>query len=218
MNFGSTPRKRRFHRTQQAILDASRAIIAADGIAALSMRAIADRIDYSVAGLYEYYAGKEEIIAELCIEGHQRFFQYLDEVDRSLPVRNYIDELGHAYLEFARQNPDYFVLIFTTAPIAVQGGHLHISDDSAEGKEPLEPIRTDSTFDLLVAGLQRGVDEGVFLHHPDRPVLDMALGLWGMVHGMAMLQVTTMRGMPVDFDHVRRMMFSVLAQGLATPE
>ena len=59
-HFSATP----YARTQQAILDAARAIIHEQGPDKLSMRAIADRIDYSPAGLYEYYGSKEEIIAE----------------------------------------------------------------------------------------------------------------------------------------------------------
>ena len=59
----TAPRTKRHLRTKQAILDAARQIIAEEGPAALSMRALADRIDYSAAGLYEYFGSKEEIIA-----------------------------------------------------------------------------------------------------------------------------------------------------------
>ena len=48
-----TKRTKRHLRTKQSILDAARAIIAEEGPAALSMRALADRIDYSAAGLHD---------------------------------------------------------------------------------------------------------------------------------------------------------------------
>ena len=54
-----TPRQRRHLRTKDAILDAARQIIATEGAEKLSMRAIAKRIDYSPAGLYEYFGSKD---------------------------------------------------------------------------------------------------------------------------------------------------------------
>ncbi|MCB0105373.1 MAG: TetR family transcriptional regulator, partial [Caldilineaceae bacterium] len=45
-----TPRERRALRTREAILDAARKIISKDGVDGLSMRNIADAIDYSPAG------------------------------------------------------------------------------------------------------------------------------------------------------------------------
>ncbi|NJN55580.1 MAG: helix-turn-helix transcriptional regulator, partial [Anaerolineae bacterium] len=55
-----TPRERRHLRTKDAILDAARLIIKEQGADALSIRAIAEQIDYSPAGLYEYFGSKEE--------------------------------------------------------------------------------------------------------------------------------------------------------------
>ena len=64
----STPRERRAQRTRDAILEAARQIIGKDGIDGLSTRGIADAIDYSPAGLYEYFGSKEEIIAKYMSE------------------------------------------------------------------------------------------------------------------------------------------------------
>lgn len=50
-----TPRERRAQRTRDAILEAARGIISKKGVEALSIRSIADAIDYSPAGLYEYF-------------------------------------------------------------------------------------------------------------------------------------------------------------------
>ena len=62
-------RTRRQERTRRAILDSALAIVAESGPDALSMRAIADRIDYSAAGLYEYFGSKEEILNAVREEG-----------------------------------------------------------------------------------------------------------------------------------------------------
>ncbi len=81
----SQTRQRRHVRTKQAILDAALEIVIQDGPAALSMRALAERIDYSPAGLYEYFGSKEEIIAAVCDEGQRMLYEAMDRVNGGLP-------------------------------------------------------------------------------------------------------------------------------------
>jgi ACR3 family arsenite transporter len=78
-----SPRIRRHQRTQQAILDAARAIISREGVGELSMRAIAERIDYSPAGLYEYFDGK---VKSLGFQGEQIIAQPLIIAMLAVPV------------------------------------------------------------------------------------------------------------------------------------
>ncbi len=66
--------RRRHVRTKQAILDAALEIVIQNGPAALSMRSLAERIDYSPAGLYEYFSSKEEIISAVCDEGQRMLY------------------------------------------------------------------------------------------------------------------------------------------------
>ena len=110
-----SPRERRRQRTEQAILEAARQIIRKQGIDALSMRGIAEAIDYSPAGLYEYFGSKEEIVYAVIGQGFERFTRALQSVERSLPTRAYIVNVGMAYIDFAVLNPDFFLLMFTTA-------------------------------------------------------------------------------------------------------
>ena len=118
-----TPRQRRHLRTKDAILDAARQIISEDGIASLSMRGLADRIDYSAAGLYEYFGSKDEIITAVCLQGDKRLRQNMGRVDKALPPMNYLIEIGLAYIDFAVTNPDHFMLMFASglsAPDEIQ--------------------------------------------------------------------------------------------------
>jgi AcrR family transcriptional regulator len=191
-----TPRERRFQRTQQAVLDAALEIINKQGVEALSIRAIAEKIDYSPAGLYEYYASKEEIIGALCTQGLQHFARHLRSVDKSLPPEAYMIELGVAYVEFALKNPDFFLLMFTTAPLVLP--------DFAEHKPNVErALQDDDAFSILVRGVERCVDAGLFYPQPNFGVLEMARTAWALVHGIAMLQLSALRELPFAFDQIR---------------
>lgn len=188
-----SPRERRRQRTGEAILDAARGIIRSEGVDALSMRAIASAIDYSPASLYEYYGSKEEIIAAVCGQGHERFKRYLQRVDTSLPIETYLLELGTAYIDFAVQNADFFLLMFTTSAFvpSSSGDHTSIKHE----------VLDDTSFDVLLSGVQRAIDEGYFATQSGLDALEIAYVLWAQVHGLAMLRVTTQH-ITVDYDVV----------------
>jgi AcrR family transcriptional regulator len=192
-----SPRERRRRRTEQAILDAARRIISEDGPDGLSMRAIAERIDYSAAGLYEYFGGKDEIIHAVCGQGHARLTATMQRVDPGLPATEYLVEIGQAYIDFAVRNPDYFVLMFTDPESGPPPGMR---------REDVLQQMTDegSSFGLLLRAIQRGIDDGIFIVQPGYDTLEMAHTAWSIVHGMAMLRIGNARSLPMDFASAER--------------
>jgi AcrR family transcriptional regulator len=189
----TTTRTRRHLRTKQAILDAAREIIAEDGINALSMRALADRIDYSPAGLYEYYGSKEEIVTAMCEEGQRFLYAAMAEVDRALPPVDYLYEIGLAYIRFALEHPDYFLVMFTAAPPPDMAG---VSEDAV--REMMQ--QEGSPYGILLRAIQHGIDEGTFLVRPGFGLHEMGYAAWTLVHGIAMLRTTALRYYPGDLD------------------
>jgi AcrR family transcriptional regulator len=197
------PRERRFQRTRKAILDAALAIIREEGPAALSMRALADRIDYSAAGLYEYFGGKDAIIAEVCQQGHERLASHMGQADANLPVVDYLYEIGIGYVRFALENPDHFLLMFTVPP-----------SGPAADASPEELLEGDPSFAILLAAIRRGIEERVFITRPGFGLMEMAYAAWSTVHGIAMLRVTSLRDYPLDFETADREALRNFARGL----
>jgi AcrR family transcriptional regulator len=189
----TTTRTRRHLRTKQAILDAARTIIAEDGIDALSMRALADRIDYSPAALYEYFASKEEIVAAVCEEGQGFLYAAMDQVDRTLPPVDYLYAIGQAYIGFALEHPDYFLVMFTAAPPPEMSG---VSEEAV--REMMQ--QQGSPYGILLQAIQRGIDEGTFPVRPGFGLHEMGYAAWTLVHGIAMLRTTSLRTYPADLD------------------
>jgi AcrR family transcriptional regulator len=197
------PRERRFQRTRQAILDAALEIIREEGPAALNMRALAERSDYSAAGLYEYFGGKDEIIAEVCRQGQERLANHMRMADASLPVVDYLYEIGIGYIRFALENPDYFLLMFTAG-----------SSGPAGDLPPEKLLEGDSSFHILLGAIRRGIVEGAFVSRPGFELMEMAYAAWATVHGIAMLRVTILRGYPLDFEVADRAALRNFARGL----
>jgi AcrR family transcriptional regulator len=100
-------------RIQQAILTAARDLFVTDGYRNVSMRKIADRIEYSAAAIYSYFPSKDDIFFALAEEGFRLLAQQL---------QNAIDNIGDplerlrrglwAFYEFSKTNPEYFELMF----------------------------------------------------------------------------------------------------------
>jgi AcrR family transcriptional regulator len=203
----STKREKRHLRTRQAILDAARTIIAEEGPAALSMRALADRIDYSAGGLYEYFGGKEEIIAAVCGQGQQYLYDAMNAVDPALSPVEYLHQIGLAYIRFALEHPDYFLLMFTTAPapnMAETPGEAVLAQLHGEG----------SAYGLLVQAIRRGIDAGVFAVRAGFDQDEMTYAAWSVVHGIAMLRTTALRHYPLDLAAADEQVLRNFVRGL----
>lgn len=180
-----TPRERRQQRTREAILDAARQIIREQGAEAVSIRAIAAQIDYSPAGLYEYFDSKEAIMTAVCWQGHERLTRAMTAVEATLPPGDYLVAIGQAYIAFAMQNPEHYLMMFTNPAFA--GSPEEIAD-------------TGSSFGILLAAIERGLEEGVFQARAGFGLMEMAYAAWGLVHGLAMLRLTYLTEFPSDFD------------------
>lgn len=191
-------RQRRQAKTRQSILDAARQIIVEKGPGELSMRSLAERIDYSPSGLYEYFDSKEDIIQAVCLEGHARLTQEMRLVDESLPPREYLLQIGLAYIRFAIRNPEYYLLMFTSSQV----------EPSQE-----EMLSEGSSYLILVRGIERGIQSGDFIPRPHFGVFEMAFAAWSLVHGIAMLRIY-MKSEPPDFDQTVLAALNNLGRGL----
>ena len=101
--------------TRINILDASLQIIKEEGWAALSMRKIADTIEYSAPVIYSYFLNKEAVEIELAKQAYDNFNNYI--ADRVLPVTGAEERfkmIGIAFLEFTSKEKELYQLILST--------------------------------------------------------------------------------------------------------
>jgi len=100
-------------RIREAILTAARELFVAEGYRNVSMRKIAERIEYSPAAIYSYFASKDDIFFALAEEG----FRLLAECGMA-SAQGAADPLERlrrglwAFYEFSKAHPEYFELMF----------------------------------------------------------------------------------------------------------
>lgn len=157
-------RLRNYHHgdLRNALKEAARAILEEEGLAALSLRAVARRAGVSHAAPYRHFASHEALLVELALEG---FAELRAEIVAagSAPglVSERVSDIGGAYMRFVARRPALARLMF--------GAQL--------------PNR-EAFPELAAAADAIGNEIGAALD-------DTALGLavWAAVHGLAMLSL-----------------------------
>jgi AcrR family transcriptional regulator len=102
---------------RRSILNAARTLFLAEGYANVSMRKIADQIEYSPGAIYSYFASKEDIFFALAEEGLQFLRQHCaPPADGDGPIEHVRAALWRFYT-FSKEQPEYFSLIFIDSAV-----------------------------------------------------------------------------------------------------
>ena len=173
---GTKERKQREkEQLRSLILEAAREVFFEKGYENTSIRNIADRIEYSPGTIYLYFKDKDAIFHELHKEGFRKLrnnkmliLQQIQDPFERLMV------MGKNYLEFARENPDYYDLMF------VNNSPMNALDDPECWQEG------QAAFDILVATVQDCINHQHFQEHNAE---DLAYTIWSALHGMVTINL-----------------------------
>lgn len=168
--------KHRYHHgdLRAALVRASIALIARDGVESLSLREAAREAGVSPAAPYHHFATKAELLAAIAAEGFAALetamrdaVAALDDPEAPAPR---LRALGQAYIRFARSHPIEFRMMFR--------GNSAARAPLPSGSDP------SATFALLVDAVAR-----VAATLPPGAIDAQALMLtaWSLVHGAAEL-------------------------------
>jgi AcrR family transcriptional regulator len=97
----------------RAILDAARELFVSHGYHEVSIRKIAEKIEYSPAAIYGYFPSKDDIFFALAEEGFRLLFSY-GAGGREKPADpvEAVRGMFWRYYEFSKRHPEYFALMF----------------------------------------------------------------------------------------------------------
>jgi AcrR family transcriptional regulator len=159
---------------RSSILEAAKDLFAEDGFQNVSIRKIADKIEYSPATIYLYFKDKDAILFDLHNEGFRKLFhRQRDNAKLKDPVKR-LDALLKSYLEFALDEPEYYDLmfmLFTPLPKILE---------TAEWRYGRRAFR------LLAETVKECQAKGMF---KGTSVEAASLAIWGSVHGVASLLI-----------------------------
>ena len=187
-------------RTREGILKAARQLVLAKGIEKLSLREIARTVGFSPSSLYEYFDGKEEIVTALKLRASAMLYQAMKKASDGLKPLPGLVGMCEAYVRFAKTNSEDFILMFS------RSGSIR--------KTLKEPVLPSSGYALVLEAVISGISKGQIVKTKKRSAEDMAYGLWALVHGMATLQTTHLKGFQADFENTDREAIAAFLAGL----
>lgn len=150
------------------ILNAALDIVKEEGWQSLSMRKIADKIEYTAPIIYEYYPSKEGILLELTRRGYQILCQDIKEVvDNEEDPSKRLEAMWIAYWNFAFSNKELYQLMY-----GVDMNCCGIKKSLPEA-ELLDKLFTTAIKDVMAAD-----------NPPEDLVCRKHYTFWSIIHGL----------------------------------
>lgn len=175
---GMTPAERRRSKVRHMILEAAERVFGREGEAGLSIRRLADEIDYSPAAIYKYFESKQDLIDELRESFFARLLAEIDDLDKPARVpgayRAYATACIMTYMRVALDAPHHYAAAFSGVTSA-EVPPISLADDSYKAR----------AFGKLYDVVSDGMTLGVF-----RADLDALLAsklAWAACHGFVAL-------------------------------
>ena len=166
-------REREKASVREEILDAARGLFVKEGYEHVSIRKIAEKIEYAPGTIYLYFRDKAEILECLCDETFAKLEQRMRAIhaDPSSPLEGLRRGL-RTYIQFGIDNPNHYIVTFVQAKQLPEDQH---------------PKAGQRCFDNLRAAVQRCIEEGQLnCEDPE----EIAQAIWAGAHGVTTLLIT----------------------------
>lgn len=162
---------------REHILHVARDMVMKEGFDALSMRKLAEAVEYAPATLYLHFENRDAIARELCVRGFQELLAVLEPAAAVADPVERLSRLTEAYLAFGLKQPETYRLIFMEDP-RLSAALFQDQQDGAGPKSFAVLLRVFE--DLEAAG-----------RTPDAiPPARLAEVFWAGLHGIVSLKLT----------------------------
>lgn len=160
--------------TRCNILAASLAIVKDEGWSALSMRKIADKIEYTAPIIYEYFSNKEAILQELTRTGYVKLAQQMEDAGNLFtePGRQ-LEAMWLAYWNFAFSEKELYQVMYGVLMTC------------CVGETPCTVMKRPETM------LKNKIEELVPAGKKSAAYIDRRYyAFWSVVHGLVSINMT----------------------------
>lgn len=185
-----TPAERRKRRVRDAIIVAAEEVFAEEGEAGLSMRRLAEKIDYSPAAIYKYFRSKDDLVHAIRELFFERLLARLEVVlaDFDWSSEHFARGLK-AYIEVGVEEPRHYCM-----------GFAHAEDDTIDEAVDTKAFEAASFLENMIS---EGQERGLFIQGD--PAL-LSKCVWASLHGVTML-LAEMQTFPANMpgsEHLTR--------------
>lgn len=201
-------RQRERDEVRGKILDAARELFAAEGIEAVSMRKIADAVEYSPSIIYQYFADKDALLHELCSEDFGALAQTFGEIASVADPIERIEQIALAYVRFGIEHPNHYRLMFMTQ---FHGKKLDAEEMSKKGNPD------EDGYAFLRQAVREAIAAGRYrIGLTDADLISQVL--WAALHGLVAREITKCNDPWLEwrpFEQRIKVMLDMLQRGMA---
>lgn len=187
-------RLREKEQIRTAILTTAWNMVKKEGWQSLSIRKIADAIEYSVPVIYDYFGSKDEILFEFAKEGFSMLAKKIEQArakDEDPAVQ--LKEIAHAFWDFACKYKEYYQLMYG---VGMQGCEV-------EKCLPEKVVFRNLVMDPIVQIIERS-------KNPKADPYLKYYTFWSILHGL--ISIKRMRGSGVS-DDINKMVMDDAVDG-----
>ncbi|HET89267.1 MAG TPA: TetR/AcrR family transcriptional regulator [Chloroflexi bacterium] len=202
-------REREKEERRQSILRAAHEVFFENGFHRATVENVAEQAEVSKGTVYLYFESKETILAHLLLEGLD---ELLDELEQAyaatspLPADERLRRLSQAYLQFFKQEPEYFRLL-----VAMDRGRFQDSVTS----EVYEQVFAASLDGLgwVAQAIQQGIEEQLFRYCDAQLAASV---IWATLNGVLELMEHPLRRemVGVEQEALYQTALEIIIQGL----
>ena len=187
LKMGIVERKQRQkEEVREQILRAAWTLVQEEGWQALSIRKIADAIEYSVPVIYTHFENKDAIMQEFTAEGFRKLNAGLQTVlEQPKEPAEKLASLARAYWDFAFQNKEYYQLMY--------GLGMPTCEKVRQVPElsKFTNLLQDAIKELIFSSKNTGADSFLKFHT-----------FWSLLHGLVSINLIEQTACPDSLHHL----------------
>jgi len=200
-------RSRQREELRGQILAAARQVVLTDGYRALTMRRIAEAVEYSPAAIYQYFENRDAIASALMAEGFELLAAAFEPLAVIADPRARLEAVAQAYVQFGLEHSETYRLMFMEDPhmtASLLGGASNPEDAGARA------------YAALIGPLAELRERGRL--RPDLDVQPVADALWSALHGVVALKLTCPNFPATPTETLLPALLYVLFEGCLHPD
>jgi AcrR family transcriptional regulator len=161
---------------RQQILDAALKVFVEEGLEHLSIRRIADIIEYSPTTIYLYFKDKNHLLFELCELGFRQMAELNSNLQSIQNPLQRLHQMGENYIRFGMEHTAYYDLMFNQA--APMECLANMDNPEWNSGDAALAMLKNIIGDCMQQNMIRKGDADA-----------IAMAVWGMLHGLVSLRV-----------------------------
>lgn len=212
------------------ILEAAKALFSQGGEAAVSLRQVAEMIEFSATTIYLHFPSKEALVQEVCALEFALLARSLQQAESLTDPMERLRKLSSLYVDFGLQHPEHYRVLFmrerindvAPSPVSSRADAEPLAS-SVTGVERTAPAvdtaKEARPYDYLHRAIFKAMAAGCF--KPEyRDVVLLAQSVWSCLHGVVALHLVRAQHPGVSWKPVQsilEMSLEALFNGMAVP-